>query len=83
MMLADSEDVEPDLVGQLDFFKKVAKSLRCGDGLVRQLREGVDTKFDWSTVTARSRASMQRESNAMSDSSRRSDKASSCGHAGR
>ena len=68
-MLADAEDVEPDLVGQLDFFQEVAESLRCCDGLVRQLREGVDTKFDCSTVTVRSRAAMQRESNAMSASS--------------
>ena len=82
-MLANAEDVEPDLVGQLDLFEQIAESLRCGDGLVRQLREGIDTKFDRSTVTACSSAAMQRESNAMSDSARSSDNASSCGHAGR
>ena len=83
VVLADAEYVEPDLVGQLDLFEQIAESLRRGDGLVRQLREGIDTKFDCSTVTARSSASMQRESNAMSESSRSSDNASSCGHAGR
>ena len=83
VMLADAEDVEPYLVGELDLFEQIAESLRCSDGLVRQLREGIDTKFDCSTVTARSSASMQRESNVTSDSSRSSDSASSCGHAGR
>src|SRR3984893_8239904 len=83
VVLADAEHVEPDLIGQLYFFQEIAESLCGSDGLVRQLREGIDTKFDCSTVTVRSRASMQRASNVTSDSSRSSDNASSCGHAGR
>ena len=82
-MLADPEHVEAHLVGQFDLFEQIAESLRCGDGLVRQLREGVDTKFDRPTVTVCSSASMQRESKAMSDSSRSRESASSCAHAGR
>ena len=82
-MLADAEDVEPYLVGELDLFEEIAEALRRSDGLVRELREGVDAELDRPTVTTSSRASMQRESNAVSDSSRRSASASSCGHAGR
>jgi len=82
-MLTDAEDVESYLVGELDLFEEIAEPLRRSDGLVRELREGVDAELDRPTVTTLSRASVQRESNAVPDSSRRSASASSCGHAGR
>jgi hypothetical protein len=53
VVLSDPEDVESDLVGELDLFQKVAESLRRGDGLVGQLREGVDAKLDRRTVDTR------------------------------
>ena len=47
VMLADAEDVEPDLVGQLDLLDQVAQPLLGADHVPgprvgRQLREGVD-----------------------------------------
>jgi hypothetical protein len=50
-MLTDAEDVEPYLVGQLDLFEEIAEPLRRSDGLVRELREGVDAKLDRPKVT--------------------------------
>src|SRR5690349_19855249 len=52
MVLADAEDVEPDGVGQLDLLEQVVHPL-CrrdrlpGDGIRRQLAEGVDTQLHY------------------------------------
>ena len=50
VVLADAEDVEPDLVGQLDLLQQVLQPLLGGDDVAgarvrRALREGVDAEF--------------------------------------
>ena len=50
MMLADSEDVEPDLIGVLDLLDQVAKAFRFTDRaarLVVRSREAVNSDFHW------------------------------------
>jgi len=49
-MLADAEDVEPHLVGELDLFQQIPQSLILSDqmaraGIPRALRERVDAEF--------------------------------------
>ena len=45
MVLADAEDVEPDLVGELDLLEQVAQTLLWADLVRGQLREGVDAEL--------------------------------------
>lgn len=49
MMLADPEDIQAQLVGQLDFFHEIAEPLLWSDrrfpGAGLQLRECVDAEF--------------------------------------
>ena len=50
VVLADAEDVEPDLVGELDLLEQVAEPLRGRDRparprVGRELREGVDAEL--------------------------------------
>ena len=51
VVLADAEDVEPDLVGQLDLLDQVPQPLLRAD-FRRQLREGVDPEFHRAMVAA-------------------------------
>src|SRR5438034_3440141 len=44
-MLADPEDVEPNLVGELDLLDQVAQPLRRAHGARGQFGEGIDAKF--------------------------------------
>ncbi len=59
VVLADSEDIEPDLVGELDLLDQVAQPLRRRRrpprlGVGRHLREGVDAEFHAPAVGVRS-----------------------------
>jgi hypothetical protein len=48
MVLADSEDIEPNLVGVLDFLDQVAQAIRftdCAAGFVVRSREAINTDF--------------------------------------
>src|SRR5262249_22762472 len=77
VMLADTEDVEADLVCELDLLEQVAQPLFGGYRAVGELCKGVNAKLDCSTLTVRSSASTHRASNAMPESSRSSASASS------
>jgi hypothetical protein len=81
-MLADAEDVEPDLVRELDLLEEMGETLLGAYRAVGELCKGVNAKLDGSTLTVRSSASAQRASNAIRASSRSSASASSCGQAG-
>jgi hypothetical protein len=58
MMLADAEDVEPDLVGQLDLLEQVAQTLLGSYRLVGELCKGVDAKLDDSKLTVTDAAAL-------------------------
>ena len=45
VVLADAEDVEPDLVGELDLLEQVAQPLLGADLVRGQLREGVEPEL--------------------------------------
>lgn len=57
MVLADAEDVEPDLVGELDLLDEMLQPLRgaaeAAVGLRRGFREGVDAELDQGTAGVR------------------------------
>jgi hypothetical protein len=57
-MLADAEDVEPYLVGELDLLEQVAQTLLGCDRLVGELCKGVDAKLDGSTLTVTDSAAL-------------------------
>jgi hypothetical protein len=57
-MLADAEDVEPDLVRELDLLEQVAQPLLGRYRLVGELCKGVDAKLDGSTLTVTDSAAL-------------------------
>ena len=57
-MLADAEDVEPDLIGKLDLLEQMRQSLLRAYRAIGELCKGVNAKLDDSTLTVTGSAAL-------------------------